>query len=530
MTQNLVASTTSDTRNSRIKVNPAKVTLRPREQGLVLGEIEIMLTEAMSFFLNREDTRHLVDMTKMKHINDQWIAEGNPIPVFFRYNLLTQINICFAHLHKFIFYSPARNNPAAVAGVLTAARQIARVLSVRSFGQPDSVLAKLIIDSRTLLLLTDEKENAQRLKDLDEVARFFYCIVHREAVIRAFQAKRMTDHNEILQAQRNYRLQNPLALTSEADFASPCDNLEKGPYFDYNGQCGVISAEAFEEAVALAKSAEQEAQLYMEGKTAEAREAGLFGDRYPATSHRHSPERPFHPLSRHKAAGLGVAPPTAVAPQLDTVIPGGALTFDSPRNTMTNRVFKVITDRSQANVADIAAVSHRQHHDELTDVNDNHNFAKAVHDSSYNSLDGTSDADVYTDANTHPVDRPDSPVLGAHPNVSFAVNPNGFSQVPPMGMSSGFGSGSKIGLAISHDATRSANQLSSPLSRLEPAATQSVQDVGSQSRWSYGSNDRDLEAALATPQTPSMFTRAARRIASHKSLRSWIGEQNSTFN
>lgn len=479
----------------------------------------------MAFFLNREDTRHLVSMTKMKHINDQWIAEGNTVPVFFQYNLATQINICFAHLHKFTFYSSVRNNPAAVAGVLTAAKQTARVLSVRAFCQPDSVLAKLIIDSRALLLLTDEKENFQRLKDLDEVARFFYCIVHREAAIRTLEEKRTADHNEILQAHRDYRAQHPLALTSDGALHSPCDKLEKGPYFDHNGLCGIISDETFKEA----------AQLYMEGKTTEARNAGLFDDRYPAPSRRHYQELPLRP-SYYEAADPAVGPLAAgseIAPQLDTEIPEGALTFDSPRNTMTNRVFEAITNRSQANVVDTTAASRQQHRDESTDGNNNNNVGMAAHDFSYTSLDGTSNTHVYTDAKTTSFGRPDSPVLGAHPNVSSAVNPDGFSQVPLMGVGSGSGSGSNIGLAISHDATRSTGHLIqgwSRLSRLEPAAAQSTQDIGSQSRWSYDSNDRKLEAALANPQTPSVLTRAARRIVSHKSLRGWIGEQNSPFN
>ncbi|KXJ86717.1 hypothetical protein Micbo1qcDRAFT_179684 [Microdochium bolleyi] len=501
-----MTSTDLTLEHSRNKVNPIKITLRPREQCQVITEIELTSVEALTFFLHRQELWNRMDPAKMKKIVDKWVAEGNTVPEFYRYNLTTQIEICLAHVETFRFFGPAQNNTAAVSAVLDTAKKNARIMSLRTFGQPDSVIARLIIDSQKFLVLLDAEENSHRMQSLTEVAQFFHCIVERDEAVQAYGAQKHAEHNEILQSQRRRIDENPLALSGDIshELHDPCDRREQGTYFEYNGRCGVISDETFQEAVDLAQKADREAQSYMQRKTAEARDAGLFGHPVPAPCGHEDPESCLHWTLRPESEPVPSVAQSSVAahtneifplpfntnevecqkpcdneaeyqpsyldeavPQLDTEIPGAELNFNSPRDTMGDRVLQMISDMGRSNISNSAAPPQPQ----PSETHGSNNLPAA----SYPVLDGTTALETPTD---NRFERPDSPTLGFHPNVSFATSPySGIHAVP----------GSAIGVALTSDATRSTANLlshdSQPLTRKRAhAASESTYNLPSTSQ------------------------------------------------
>ncbi|KAG8419262.1 hypothetical protein J3458_004148 [Metarhizium acridum] len=114
----------------------------------------------------------------LKKTSDSWIQQGRPRVISFRYDLETQLELVALHLKEFNFYGRRQNNPAEIMGLLHSMKVNARAIRVRTFCQPDSVIAKQLIDSQSLFNMLNVS-NAQQLA-LAEIGRFFRMIVERE--------------------------------------------------------------------------------------------------------------------------------------------------------------------------------------------------------------------------------------------------------------------------------------------------------------------------------------------------------------
>lgn len=96
----------------------------------------------------------------------------------FRYDLETQLELVTLHLSDFTFFGRRQGNPAEIAGVLHSMKTNARAMRVRTFCQPDSVIAKHIVDSRSLFNLLGVSTWQQTA--LGEIGQFFQLILERE--------------------------------------------------------------------------------------------------------------------------------------------------------------------------------------------------------------------------------------------------------------------------------------------------------------------------------------------------------------
>lgn len=109
---------------------------------------------------------------------DIWSQKGRPKIVGFRYDLETQLDLVILHIEEFRFYGRRQGDPIEIAGLLHAMKVNARALSIRTFCQPDSVMAKQLVDSQSLFKLIGVPD-AQQIA-LAEIAQFFKVIVERE--------------------------------------------------------------------------------------------------------------------------------------------------------------------------------------------------------------------------------------------------------------------------------------------------------------------------------------------------------------
>lgn len=124
----------------------------------------------------------------LKRISDWWTDQGRPKVVGFRYDLETQLELVGLHVNDFNFYGRRQSNPIEISGLLDAMKTNARQIRVRTFCQPDPVIAKQLVDAQSLFNMINAS-NAQQAA-LAEIAQFFKVIVERE---KDYRERRVRD-------------------------------------------------------------------------------------------------------------------------------------------------------------------------------------------------------------------------------------------------------------------------------------------------------------------------------------------------
>ncbi|ODA77485.1 hypothetical protein RJ55_07114 [Drechmeria coniospora] len=161
------------------------ISLTPREQSLLFCELEFHLTSALHDFITAELERGHLVADNLKSISDWWLSQGRPKVIGFRYDLETQLELVCLHVHDFNFYGRHQSNPVEIAGLLDAMKADARQIRVRTFCQPDSVIAKQLVDSQSLFNMINVSHCRQL--GLSEIVQFFRVIVGREKQKREAQ-------------------------------------------------------------------------------------------------------------------------------------------------------------------------------------------------------------------------------------------------------------------------------------------------------------------------------------------------------
>ncbi|KAI0456090.1 hypothetical protein F5B21DRAFT_523069 [Xylaria acuta] len=178
------------TRNIRAgAVNRINISLDAREQSLLYCELEYNLNNALDAYVKAQLNSGRLEASKLSRIAEAWAQKGRPKVVSFRYDLETQVDLITAHIDNFRFYGPIQaEGPAAVTGLLYAMKTNARYMRIRTFCQPDSVIAKHVLDAQNFLRLLGSPESLQR--PLEEVAQFFKVAVDRHKAMAEAPAGR----------------------------------------------------------------------------------------------------------------------------------------------------------------------------------------------------------------------------------------------------------------------------------------------------------------------------------------------------
>ena len=154
------------------------VSLNSREQSLFYCELEFHLSNALNDYIAIQFEKGRLDADKLKKVADTWHHKGRPNVVGFRYDLETQLELVNLHIEAFRFYGRRQADPIEIAGLLHCMKVNARAISVRTFCQPDPVIAKQLVDSQSLFKLVGVPDEQQ--KALEEIAQFFKVVVERE--------------------------------------------------------------------------------------------------------------------------------------------------------------------------------------------------------------------------------------------------------------------------------------------------------------------------------------------------------------
>ncbi|OBR03690.1 hypothetical protein CH63R_12817 [Colletotrichum higginsianum IMI 349063] len=165
------------------KVQRVTISLDPREQSLLYCELEFHISNALHTYITNELNHGRLNPDKLKKIADGWNQKGRPRVVGFRYDLETQLELVHLHIDEFRFFGRRQSNPLEIGGLLHAMKVNARSLRIRTYCQPDSVIAKQLVDSQSLCN-TIGCSDAQQIA-IAEIAQFFKVIVEREQAYRA---------------------------------------------------------------------------------------------------------------------------------------------------------------------------------------------------------------------------------------------------------------------------------------------------------------------------------------------------------
>lgn len=150
-------------------------------------ELEFILSNALDSYIKSQLNGGRLDPDKLKKVSDGWLSKGRPRVIGFRYDLETQLELINLHTGQFRFYSHGQVNESAILATLGAMKTNARTIRVRTLCQPDSVIAKHIMDSQALLQLIGSIEGLQI--SLAEVSQFFKVVLEREKAIVALTEK-----------------------------------------------------------------------------------------------------------------------------------------------------------------------------------------------------------------------------------------------------------------------------------------------------------------------------------------------------
>lgn len=192
--KDITSSASRKSRDKEQKVSRLTVSLDPREQSLLYCELEFLLTTALDGYINSQFNAGRLDADKYKRVVDGWQQRGRPKVVGFRYDLETQLDLVMLHSEDFRFYGKRAGLLAAVNGVLDMMRVDARAMRIRTFCQPDTVVAKQLLDAQSLFNLIGCCEQQQI--QLAEVIQFFKVILEREQNYRQMEAVVQPDQQE----------------------------------------------------------------------------------------------------------------------------------------------------------------------------------------------------------------------------------------------------------------------------------------------------------------------------------------------
>lgn len=154
------------------------ISLDAREQSLLYCELEYHLTCALNNYISRELEKGRLVPINFKKITDAWYQQGRPRVVGFRFDLETQVDLVALHVNEFTFCGRRQCNPVEISSLLHSMKVNARAMRIRTFCQPDSVIAKQLADSQSLFDMIGAVDDANRA--LSEIVRFFKVIVERE--------------------------------------------------------------------------------------------------------------------------------------------------------------------------------------------------------------------------------------------------------------------------------------------------------------------------------------------------------------
>ncbi len=204
------------------------ISLTSREQSLIYCELEFILTTALNGYLTYQFNSGRLDPQKLHKIEEAWKQKGRPRVQSFRYDLETQLDLLRLHVNDFRFYGRTAAGPAGIIGIIDMMRVNARVIRIRTFCQPDTVIAKQILDSECLFDLLGCPEALWTI--LQNIKGFFRGILKREDMYLEPARVSMStaaDTSQMADTSHSMERQDDPSRTSTSGRRSPTKRLSR---------------------------------------------------------------------------------------------------------------------------------------------------------------------------------------------------------------------------------------------------------------------------------------------------------------
>ena len=134
------------------------ISLPPPEQARIYMEVELMLVHTANNFLMNQFSQGRIDVNSIKKTVDSWKSKGRPLVIEFMYDQATQRELVIANQHNFRFHGPTAGSEVRISSMLYNWKQVASLMSIRTFCSADTVIMKLLFDIEQVLELLGAAE------------------------------------------------------------------------------------------------------------------------------------------------------------------------------------------------------------------------------------------------------------------------------------------------------------------------------------------------------------------------------------
>jgi hypothetical protein len=134
------------------------ISLPPPEQARIYMEVELMLIHTANTFLMSQFSQGRIDVDSIKKTVDAWKSKGRPLVIEFMYDQATQRELVVANQHNFRFHGPTAGSEIRISSMLYNWKQVASLMSIRTFCSADTVIMKLLFDIEQVLELLGAAE------------------------------------------------------------------------------------------------------------------------------------------------------------------------------------------------------------------------------------------------------------------------------------------------------------------------------------------------------------------------------------
>lgn len=140
------------------KVSVLSISLSGPEQARISMETELMLVHTANNFLMNQFSQGRMSVDSIKKTVDTWKARGRPIVIEFMYDQATQRELVAANQHNLRFHGERAGDSNRINAMLYNWRQVASLMTIRTFCDADTVILKLLFDVEQILELLGARE------------------------------------------------------------------------------------------------------------------------------------------------------------------------------------------------------------------------------------------------------------------------------------------------------------------------------------------------------------------------------------
>ncbi|KIN01439.1 hypothetical protein OIDMADRAFT_80996, partial [Oidiodendron maius Zn] len=140
------------------KLAMLSISLPPPEQARIYMEVELMLVHTANNFLMGQFSQGRIDVDSIKKTVDSWKSKGRPLVIEFMYDQATQRELVIANQNNFRFHGPTAGSEVRIRSMLYNWKQVASLLSIRTFCSADTLITKLLFDTEQVLELLGAAE------------------------------------------------------------------------------------------------------------------------------------------------------------------------------------------------------------------------------------------------------------------------------------------------------------------------------------------------------------------------------------